>query len=398
MTSDGVAVDSRLAAAVASRARGERFDVTALCVDLQITPKTFYKYLARFRAEGVEGFFPRSRAPLTWPSLTSPAVEDEIVRARKELDESGECGDNGAISIRWRLQDEGMDPVPSRATIHRVLVRRGLVVPQPRKKPNAAKQRRFAMKSPNEMWHMDSFKYVFCDAGAAQVIQIGDDCSRLDLADLAAVSENSTDVCAATRNAIGRYGLPRRMLTDNGSAFNGHRQGFTSELEVMLLRLGVQPISTSNRHPQTNGKNERGHATLQRWLERQPVANDLAELQTLLDIYRPWYNNRRHQGLGGLTPQQRWDLADQVRHDGTPIPPPPIITRHTVSPRGSIGVDGHEIALAKRWKGHHAVCFRNGDHAVIFIGAIHIRTLNIDRTRDYQPSGINPRTGHPKNV
>lgn len=398
MASDGVAMESKLAAAVASRARGERFNVTALCVELKITPKTFYKYLGRFRAEGVEGFFPRSRAPLTSGSLTSAGVEDEIVRARKELDDKGACGDNGAISIRWRLQDQGMDPVPSRATIHRVLVRRGLVVPQPRKKPNAAKYRRFQMKSPNEMWHMDSFEYTFRDAGTARIIQVGDDCSRLDLADLAAVSENSTDVCTAAQTAIGEYGLPRRMLTDNGSAFNGHRQGFTTELEVMLMSLGVKPISTSNGHPQTNGKNERGHSTLERWLQRQPQANNPAELQALLDAYRPWYNNRRHQALGGLTPQQRWDLADKIRHDGTPIPPPPMITRHTVSPRGAIGVDGHEIALAKRWTGHQAVCFRSGDHAVIFIGAVHIRTLDIDRTRDYQPSGINPRTGKAKKL
>ena len=396
MTRDGVAVDAKLAAAVAAKARGESFNVTGLCRELGISPKTFYKYLDRFRVEGVEGFFPRSRAPKSSPSLTEAAVEDEILRVRKELDGRGECGDNGPLSIRWRLQDQGMRSAPSRATIARVLQRRGLVVPQPQKRPNSSKHRRFEMKSPNEMWHMDSFGYTLVGgAGSGQVIQLGDDCSRLDLADRAAVSENSTDVCATTQTAIGRYGLPQRMLTDNGSAFNGHRQGFTSQLESMLLSLGVTPISTSNGHPQTNGKNERGHSTLQRWLARQPQAATLAELQTLLDVYRPWYNNRRHQALDGLTPQQRWDLADQVRHDGTPIPPPPMITRHTVSPRGSIGVDAVEIALAKRWAGRQAVCFRSGDHAVIFIGAVNVRTLDIDRTVDYQPSGISP-TGRPK--
>jgi transposase InsO family protein/transposase-like protein len=395
MARDGVAVDSKVAAAVAARTRGERFNVSAVCRDLGISPKTFYKYLGRFRADGIEGFFPRSRAPKSSPTLTSAAVEDAVVLARKELDDRGECGDNGPVSIRWRLQDQAMDPVPSRATIARILLRRGLVVPAPRKRPNSSKLHRFEMRSPNDMWHLDGFDYRLSDATTVTVLQIGDDCSRLDLADLAAVSENSADVWTLMQTAIGRYGLPRRVLTDNGSAFNGHRRGFTAALETRLRALGVAPISTSTNHPQANGKNERAHLTLQRWLQRQPQAENLPQLQSLLTIYRPWYNNRRHQGLGGLTPQQRWDLADQTRPDGTPIPPPPMITHHTVSPRGAIGVDGHEIGLAKRYAGKTATVFRTGDHTVVFIANHNIRTLLIDRTRHYQPSGIKP-TGRPR--
>jgi len=135
MARDGVAVDSGLAAAVAAKARGERVGVAAECRRLEVSRQTFYKYLDRFRRDGVNGFFPRSRAPLSCPSLTSVRVEDAIVTARKDLDDEG--GDNGAISIRWRLEDQGLDRLPSRATVHRVLVRRGLVVAAPRKRPRA---------------------------------------------------------------------------------------------------------------------------------------------------------------------------------------------------------------------------------------------------------------------
>jgi Integrase core domain/leucine-zipper of insertion element IS481 len=369
--------------------------VSAVCRELGVSPKTFYKYLGRFRADGLEGFFPRSRAPKSSPTLTSGAVEDAIVLARKELDDRGECGDNGPISIRWRLQDQGIHPVPSRATIARVLSRRGLVVASPRKRPTSSRSRRFEMKSPNDMWHLDGFDYRLSTGATVTVVQIGDDCSRLDLADLAAPSENAADVWTLTQTAIGRYGLPRRVLTDNGSAVNGHRRGFTTALENRLRALGVTPISTSNSHPQTNGKNERGHSTLQRWLHRQPQADDLPQLQSLLNTYRPWYNNRRHQSLRGLTPQQRWDLAERTHPNGTPIPPPPMITRPTVSPRGAIGVDGVEIGLAKRHAGTTATVFRTGDHTVIFIANTHIRTLTIDRARHYQPNRIKP-TGRPR--
>jgi transposase InsO family protein len=395
MARDGVAVDSRLAAAVAAKAHGGGFSVRAACAELGVSRETFYKYLRRFRAEGVEGFFPRSRAPLTQPTRTPVDVEDAVVRARKELDEYG--ADCGAISIRWRLEDAGVTPLPARATVHRILTRRGQVSPQPRKRPKSSSSRRFAADRPSQMWQLDGLEHTLADGQTATVIQVIDDCSRLDLACRAAVSENGDDVWAAVQDAIGRHGLPRHLLTDNGSALNGSRRGFTTDLEARMRALGVVPIASSPGHPQTCGKDERAHKTLRRWLRRRPPADDLDQLQALLDQYRDWYNTgRRHQSLGGLTPQERWDLADKAGPDGAPIPDPPIITRPVVSPRGAIGVDGCEIGLAKRHAGARTTVFRTGDHVVVFIGAHAVRTLDIDRSRRYQPSGLNPRTGQPK--
>jgi transposase InsO family protein len=383
MARDGVAVDSKLAAAVASRARGEPMQVAAECLRLRVSRQT-YKYLDRFRRDGLNGFFPRSRAPRLSPSAVSAAVEDAIVSARKDLHDEG--ADNGAISIRWRLEGQGLDRLPSRATVHRVLVRRGLVVTEPRKRPKAS-TRRFTASFPNAMWQMDSFKYQLADGATVVIIQVEDDCSRLDLADRASVSENGADVWEVFATAASRHGLPCVVLTDNGSAFNGHRRGFTTVLETRLRGLGVKPVSASVAHPQTCGKNERGHKTLQRWLRRRPPAADLAELQALLEVYRDWYNqDRRHQALDGLTPQQRWDLAQRARPDGTPIPAPPLITRPTVSGRGSIRVDGHEVGLSRRHASQQTVVFRTGDHITVFIADHEIRTLELDRSRRYQPA------------
>ena len=376
-------MDSRLAAAVAARARGERMNVTGVCRGLGITPKTFYKYLARFVDEGVDGFFPRSRRPLTNPATTSPGMDEAIVRARKELDDQGDY--NGAISIGWRLEDTGVVP-PSRATIHRVLVRRGQVVPQPRKRPRAANHRRFEAPRPNAMWQLDGFEHRLADGRTVVVLQLIDDHSRLALASRAAPSENGRDAWAVFTTAAARWGLPRALLTDNGSAFNGHRRGYTTELETRLRALGVTPITCSVGHPQTCGKDERAHATLQRWLTKHAPAEDLEQLQTQLDAYDTRFNNRRHQGIGGLTPRQRWDLADKVGTDGRPIPPPPEITHRTVSAGGGIGVDGHEIGLGRRHHGAQATVFRTGDHVTVFIGSAHIRSLEIDRNRRYQPA------------
>lgn len=131
------------------------------------------KYLRRFRAEGVEGLFPRSRRPLRQRLATPEATCEEIVRARKELAEEGQY--DGAISIGWRLEEQGIEPVPARATIHRVLVRRGQVVPAPRKRPQRHRWHRFEAAFPNAMWQRDGFDYPLADGTPATVLQLLDD-------------------------------------------------------------------------------------------------------------------------------------------------------------------------------------------------------------------------------
>jgi transposase-like protein len=98
--------------------------VAALCRELDISRQTLYKYRRRFEVEGPAGLVERSRRPLSSPRQTSTETEDEIVRLRKEL-----RPDCGAQSIAYQLQRRGQ-VAPSVATIHRVLVRRGMVTPR----------------------------------------------------------------------------------------------------------------------------------------------------------------------------------------------------------------------------------------------------------------------------
>jgi transposase len=94
-----------------------------------------YECLARYRAEGDLGLFPRSRRPHSSPSRVAAEVEDQIVALRKDL--AGQGLDAGPHTIAWHLAGRG-DPVPSVATIWRVLRRRGLITPQPQKRPRSS--------------------------------------------------------------------------------------------------------------------------------------------------------------------------------------------------------------------------------------------------------------------
>ena len=387
MARDGVAVDARLAGVVARFVAGERLNVSAECSALGVTRQTFYKYVRRFRAEGVEGFFPRSRRPAHCPSMLAAGVEDAIVLARKRLDDAGL--DIGATSIRWWLVDHPQDwdsgaaAVPSRATINRALDRRGLLVKHPQRRPRRT-HRRFARPARNDLWQMDGFELRLSDGSKAVVIELIDDHTRLSLACQAAVTENGADAWAAFTAASSRYGLPRQLLTDNGTAFNGRRRGWTTDLDAAVGALGVDAISSSIGHPQTCGKIERAHSTLRRWLRRHP-AGSLGELGDQLEHYRDIYNNRRHQALHGLTPAQAWALAPASGPYGSPLAAPLNVSTVPVSSSGCLRIDRADIGVGRRHKHKSATVFRSGDDIAIFITGRLIRDLTLDRTRRYQP-------------
>ena len=387
MARDGVPVGPEFAALVARVHGGERVNVRAECVVLGVKPKTFYKYLARFAEEGVEGFYPRSRRPLTSPTRLSAAVEDVIVRARKELDDDG--WDAGAEQIAFWIQDHrdawpADVAVPSRATINRVLERRGQIVKVPQRRPRRSRHR-FEYDQPNSMWQMDGFEYTLANGQVVVILQLTDDCSRLDLALRAARSENGLDVWAAVLWASSRYGLPARFLTDNGGAFSGARRGWVSHLEENLRALGVEPITSSVGHPQTCGKNERAHATVLKWLRKRPPAPNLDELQALLDRYRERYNTRRRKThLHGMTPADRYALGPLDGPGDTDLPWPVQISTATVSSSGCIGTDRHLLGIGRKHARTTVTAIRQHRQIAVFTGNQLIAEFTLTRARGYQ--------------
>jgi hypothetical protein len=184
---------------------------------------------------------------------------------------------------------------------------------------------------------------------------------------------------------IDDFGKPHLLLSDNSLAFSGKLHNRIVLAEKNLIALGIKPITASRHHPQTCGKNERGHQTLQKWLAARPAAATLMELQALLDRYQRDFNNRPHQGLDpNQTPLEHRIAAARQ----TPIrvgPDQPTLVRHcTVKPRGFVNWDGFRIAVGRELAGHILVVFATGDHLLIFFRHHLVRDLIVDRTRRYQ--------------
>lgn len=389
-----VTMEQKLAAVLIEAQAGKAVSVTEACERLGISRQTFYKYRRRFAEQGLAGLTEQSRRPHTSPTSTDAAMVAMIVATRGYLAEEG--WDNGAQSIYYRLLFDGQQP-PAWRTIHRVLRREGLILDEPRKRPRAA-LKRFQFPATNDCWQIDAFQHRLAGGSVVVVFEIKDDHSRYQIANLAWPLEDAQGAWAVVAAGIDIYGPPRMLLSDNGLAFSGKRIGTEVLMERNLIKLGARPVTSRPYHPQTCGKNERGHRTLQNWLSRRRRPATLAELQTLLDEYLVRYNNRPHQALDGDTPALRRIAG--IRHPADPLQPlPPRTTAvtATVDSRGYIYSDNMRIWLGIPYAGMSVVAFTRGDHMLVFRNEHLIRELTLDRTRTIQPNP-NGRKTHTRKI
>lgn len=173
-----------------------------------------------------------------------------------------------------------------------------------------------------QLWQIDGFIYTLHDKDLTKVTiyQIIDDATRFDVGTCVFPrNENARDARTALENAIAQFGAPHELLSDNGSAFNRMRQGYVGSTESYLASVGCLAITGRPGHPQTQGKNERSHRTLFRFLQaHQPQT--LEQCAHYIEQFRDHYNHRRpHQGLPHhLTPAAAWEIVGSVD------PQPPI--------------------------------------------------------------------------
>ena len=392
------AMDVRMAAALAQGVD----DVAAFCRAQGISRQTYYKWKRRYEREGLDGLRDRSRRPTSVPNATPASLEDAIVRARKELADVGEF--NGPFSIADRLAAQGVTPVPSRATIARILARRGLVRPQPRKRPRSS-YRRFEAGRPNELWQSDwtEWRLVNEDGSLRPAAIAGtlDDHSRL-LVGLRADAGDGTGelVWAVMAAAIGAYGVPMSSLTDNGMCYTTKHRGRDmrpAAFEANLAALGCQSIASTPYHPQTCGKIERLWQTLKKWLRAREATHGpyrtLTALNRDLAVFAEYYNQRRpHRALHGRTPAAVFAATVKARPAERPLPSQPQIYRTTANYAGTISVSRPgggqlRVPLGGRYKLLPVTVLQDGLRVAVFSGNTLLRALDVDPDKTYQPLG-----------
>jgi transposase InsO family protein len=361
------------------------------------------RLMARHRAEGEAAFEPLSRTPKSSPGATAQASVELVVQLRKQLSEAGL--DAGADTIGWHLRHHH-HTVVSRATINRILIRAGAVVPDPAKRPKSSYVR-FEAELPNQCWQADFTHYRLVEGTQTEILTWIDDCSRYALSVTAHARVTGPVVLATFRKTVARYGVPASTLTDNGMVFTTRfagGKGGRNHLEHELRALNVTQKNGHPNHPQTQGKVERFQQTLKKWLRSQPnQPRTLADLQALLDTFIALYNQQRphrslpHQAtpatvytsLPKATPttDRSPDTHNRVRHDK--IDKAGSVTLRVAGRLRHIGVG--------RTHARTDVILLVQDLHVTVINAATgelLRDLTIDPRRDYQPTRRPP--GPPK--
>jgi transposase InsO family protein len=292
-----VSVEIKLRAVTAVREGGRVVDVAE---QFGVSRQTITAWKKRYADAGLDGLAAVSRRPHTSPNRIAPDIEAWICEMRREHRRWGAR----RIAYELGLQINGRGP--SRSTVHRALVRNGLVNAQEQQHKRVYK--RWARETPMHLWQLDLVGGVHLVGGRECKILTGiDDHSRFVV--VAAVLERPSGVavCEAFVAAMQQCGVPFEVLTDNGKQFTGK---FTRPLPVEVLfertcrEHGISARLTKRRSPTTTGKIERFHRTLRRELLDEVGA--FASIQAAQAAVTEWvhaYNTQRpHQSLDMATP------------------------------------------------------------------------------------------------
>lgn len=282
-----------------------------------VTRQWVHALVTRYQAEGPAGLEPRSRAPRTRPGSTQPAVKERIIELRRTLSTMG--ADAGPATIAWHLTRDG-HPAPALSTIRRILHTAGLITPTPKKRPRSS-YIRFEAELPNECWQADITHWYLTNGTRVEILDFLDDHSRYLLEIRAAATFTGPAVAETLHDLINRYGPPMSTLTDNGLVFTtrfARHRGSKGGFEKLLDLHGIQQKNGRPGHPQTQGKIERFHQTLKRFLTAKPRPHTIPELQNHLTEFQHWYNTERpHRSIGRRTPDEAYTALPKATPTGT---------------------------------------------------------------------------------
>jgi transposase InsO family protein len=316
-----------------------------------------YRLLNRYRRGGLEAVDPRSRRPASNPRAVSDEVIVAVVTLRQQLVADGL--DAGPVTLQWHLAQRGL-PVPSTSTIRRILHHHGLITPQPRKRPKSS-YHRFAADQPNECWQSDFTHWTLADGSGVEILNWLDDHSRFLLAATAYRHVGGPDVVASFTTTAAHYGLPASTLTDNGSVYTSRFTHGHNDFERLLASLSITQKNGHPGHPQTQGKIERFHQTLKRWLTPRPRPATITAMQTLLNDFTVIYNTERtHRALPpGTTPAQAYHARPKAS-------PPHTATGHFRIRHDTVDQFG-KLTLRHGSRLHHLGVGRTHAHTPVLI-------------------------------
>ncbi len=343
------------------------------------------RHVALYQKGGAEALVPLKRGPKVPANLTSAVLEDQIVAWRKRLADDGI--DVELRDIAWHLSQEGAT-VPALSTIHRILRRRGFVIPQPQKRPRSS-WTRFESDLPNETWQSDMTHWHLEDEQPVEIINFIDDYSRAVLASVAVPVATAAEVVRIFFETAAIYGFPASVLSDNGAIYTCAYRGSHTGMEIELAQLGITFKHGKPYHPQTQGKVERYHLTLKKWLARSRLQRR-CRAPGQRDRFVHFYNEDRPHRRG----DHRRSVASSTRQATVEFDGQALLA-HTKVRRDRIDSTGcftlryrsglHHVSVGREHKSKRVlILMADLDVRVIDEDGVMIRHLELDPSVNYQ--------------
>jgi len=355
---------------VVSASRRDR-SMQQLCEEFQISRPTGYEWLRRYQGGGIAGVVEKSRRPHHSPEKTPVEIEQRVIELRQQRP------DWGARKLQVVLRGEQIDlPV---ITVHRILLRRGLVRAQDQH-PRAVG--RFERGAVNQLWQMD-FKSPIGWEAPVGPLSVLDDHSRYAVALQGTWSTQAEPVKQGLIEAFEGCGVPEEMLMDHGTPWwNMQAVAGWTWLTVWLMKQGIRLHFSGYRHPQTQGKVERFHGALAAAAKRRGFPSR-ERRQAWLDEFRQEYNHvRPHEALEMRTPASVWSRSERRYRPNPPVweyPAGAEVRRLTA--QGRLNCEGRNWEISRALAGEWVQLIRVEQRVLVYYCRSLVRELDLGTQR-----------------
>lgn len=257
------------------------------------------KWVNRFQEEGLVGLEERSRRPENSPNRTSQLVIAELLKLKKKHD-------FGPAKLVAMLEARHGQHVLAVSTAGTILARHGKVKKRGFRRSSVGriKHEPFVVSGAGDSQTADyKGQFRMGDGHLCYPLTICDPFSRYVLDIVALPSTLMATAKTAFERVFREYGVPRQMITDNGTPFcSAISLGGLTQLSRWWIEIGIIPVRIAPGRPDQNGIHERMHRTLKAWIKRHHQ-KDLRSQQRCFDAFRAEFNHvRPHQALGQKTP------------------------------------------------------------------------------------------------
>jgi putative transposase len=340
--------------------RSDRYTINDLSILHDVSRKTIYKWIKRYKAKGTIGLEDRSRAPLHHQNATSEEMIEFIIAVKKRHPRWGP-----KKIIASLKEHNGEISYPALSTVSEILKRKGLVTSRVRRYRTRPYTDPFTeCENPNDVWSAD-FKGQFRmgNGKLCYPLTITDNYSRYLLCCTVLNHPSFKETRPCFERVFKEYGLPVAIRTDNGAPFASIGLGSLSKLSVWFMRLGIRPERIAPGHPEQNGRHERMHRTLKETTVNPPRRNRTMQQKAFNAFIHEYNCERPHEALGQKPPatvyrKSRWRYSGHI---------PKIIYRsdallRKVNRNGEIKWKGKAIFISKSLIGEHIALKQKEEH------------------------------------